>query len=274
MAVDLELAPKQKRPAGRAVLRAGRLPGHRAGSRPSEWRRSRRPSATRSACSSSTCSASTPARSASASWCPSSTSPSRPSPTISRSCARQASSARNVGASGPTTTSSPEALEELSGWLSKRIAVAPRCSRAAVRARGQVRVLRPGRRPELRLLRRGRPLPTTSAMRSASATRPRRSRSSKAGLPVADLRMTPVAAARTSRTPAPLISSAQGSTQPAIASSFLMPPAGLARLRQSDRRRRPPRGRDSPRPRIGRWDRRASLRPPRRARPARPTAST
>ena len=37
MPVDLELAPKQKRPHGRALLRAGRLPRHRARRRPSAW---------------------------------------------------------------------------------------------------------------------------------------------------------------------------------------------------------------------------------------------
>ena len=50
--------------------------------------------------------------------------------------------------------------------------------------------------------------------------------------------------------------------------------ARLARLRQPDRRRRAARGRDRPRPRLRRRHRRPALRPARRARPARPTAST
>ena len=117
MAVDLELAPKQKRPAGEPCCEPVVYPDVER-EQAERMARSPRRSATRSGFSSSTCCASTPARSASASSCRCSTSPSPP-------LSHHLKKLREAGIVDSERRGlwayyyvNPDALEELSAWLS------------------------------------------------------------------------------------------------------------------------------------------------------------
>ena len=117
MSVELELTPKTKRPAGERCCEPVVYPDVER-DEAIRMARSPRRSATPSACSSSTCCASTPARCACASSCPCSTSPSRPCRTTSRCCATPGSSAQSAKGLWAYYYVIPDALKELSAWLS------------------------------------------------------------------------------------------------------------------------------------------------------------